>query len=726
MKIINLVVLVFLFTIQVGVSAWYNQNQGEVNQYTNIVKNGTITSLVTTSNQGYYLTGAATQVIKLPDATTLPQDWWYSVVNTSSGTVTIRDYQDNNIATIEAGRSSTLLLRTKSTGAGTWYQVSNAVAGSSSAIDYNSFSATAPLTYNGSGVYGIPVASGSSDGYLSAADWNTFNNIPSTFSATAPLVYNGAGLYSMPQASGTTDGYLSAADWTMFNNSATGNFITDLTGDVTATGPNSAVATIANNAVTDGKFRQSAGLSVVGRSSNSTGDVADITAAADGDVLRRSGTTLDFGDVTYASLPQLSAYRVFGNPTGSTADAQDSTLTSLFDGAFSSSVGSILYRGAATWDALAPGTAGRALVSGGSGAPSYYTPTVGSVLFAGTGGVLSERNNSFFWDDTNLRLGIGSNSPTAILHVAGSRTGTPSTNGSQFLSATNTFTDSATAVSGTAAAYVGHSIGTSTLTASNTSVTTTSAQTLRVSGPVVAGTNETITSSYGIYMPAASVVTTGAVTNAYGLSITSPTGATNNYAATFTGGNVGMGTAAPTANIHSDRGNATASALKFTAGTTTGTTSTDGYEAGIDTSGNGEIRQRENLDINIFTNNSQVMKIENTGEVGVATTSPGSTFHVAGSFQTKVNSVSANTTLDATYQVVLVDDSGATRTISLPACASAMFGREYRIKKMSASNTTVIDPNGAETIDGAATLTLSTQYDSRDVICTSAGAWNVF
>jgi len=42
-------------------------------------------------------------------------------------------------------------------------------------------------------------------------------------------------------------------------------------------------------------FRDSAGLSVVGRSANSSGSVADITASADGDVLFRNGSTLTFG-----------------------------------------------------------------------------------------------------------------------------------------------------------------------------------------------------------------------------------------------------------------------------------------------------------------------------------------------------------------------------------------------------------------------------------------------
>ncbi|MCB0541912.1 MAG: hypothetical protein KDC70_00255 [Saprospiraceae bacterium] len=55
---------------------------------------------------------------------------------------------------------------------------------------------------------------------------------------------------------------------------------------------------IAANGVADADLRQSAGLSVIGRSANTTGDVADITAGTDGHVLRRSGTTLGFGQVS--------------------------------------------------------------------------------------------------------------------------------------------------------------------------------------------------------------------------------------------------------------------------------------------------------------------------------------------------------------------------------------------------------------------------------------------
>lgn len=54
-------------------------------------------------------------------------------------------------------------------------------------------------------------------------------------------------------------------------------------------------AKIDNNAVDDTKFRQSAGLSIVGNATNATANVADITAANNYEVFKRGTTTLAFG-----------------------------------------------------------------------------------------------------------------------------------------------------------------------------------------------------------------------------------------------------------------------------------------------------------------------------------------------------------------------------------------------------------------------------------------------
>ena len=61
-------------------------------------------------------------------------------------------------------------------------------------------------------------------------------------------------------------------------------------------------AKLGTDAVDNAKLRDSTGLSVIGRASNVVGDPADIVAATDGHVLRRSGTSLGFGTVGTAGI----------------------------------------------------------------------------------------------------------------------------------------------------------------------------------------------------------------------------------------------------------------------------------------------------------------------------------------------------------------------------------------------------------------------------------------
>jgi hypothetical protein len=79
----------------------------------------------------------------------------------------------------------------------------------------------------------------------------------------------------------------------------------------------------------------------------------------------------------------------------------------------------------------------------GTVTPSGFTQ--GSVIFAGSGGTLTQDNPNFFWDDTNNRLGLGTTTPTQPLHIIGSNGGivmerdTAATN-ANFLSLYNTNT----------------------------------------------------------------------------------------------------------------------------------------------------------------------------------------------------------------------------------------------------------------------------------------------
>lgn len=73
---------------------------------------------------------------------------------------------------------------------------------------------------------------------------------------------------------------------------------------------------------------------------------------------------------------------------------------------------------------------------------------------------------------------------------------------------------------------------------------------------------------------------------------------------------------------------------------------------------------------------------------------------------------------------ILVDASGANRTITLPA-ASGCSGRVYRIKKTDSSgNTVLIDGNSSETIDGQLQWPLSNQYEGV-VIISDGSNWHI-
>lgn len=71
--------------------------------------------------------------------------------------------------------------------------------------------------------------------------------------------------------------------------------------------------------------------------------------------------------------------------------------------------------------------------------------------------------------------------------------------------------------------------------------------------------------------------------------------------------------------LHIDMGNGVASDMRFTAGTTTGRTATDGFSIGIEADGDSHIRQYENLPLYFYTNNALRMTIEASGAVHVDT-----------------------------------------------------------------------------------------------------------
>jgi hypothetical protein len=143
----------------------------------------------------------------------------------------------------------------------------------------------------------------------------------------------------------------------------TANQTITLTGDVTGSGTTSIATTLAN--------------------AGTAGTYTKVTTDAKGRVI--SGTTLAATDI----------------PSGSSNYIQNissGTQTANFNISGNGRVGGTL------------------TVAGNTTLSSINS---GSVLFAGTGGVVSQNNSYFFWDNTNFRLGLGTTSPNNTLEVAG-------------------------------------------------------------------------------------------------------------------------------------------------------------------------------------------------------------------------------------------------------------------------------------------------------------------
>ena len=182
--------------------------------------------------------------------------------------------------------------------------------------------------------------------------------------------------------------------------------VTASTGLTSSPNPITSTGTIsvATNGITDALLRQSSGLSVIGRSANSTGNVSDIAAASDHQVLRRSGSTVDFGAVNLAqanattgTLPVTSggtgqtSYTngelLIGNSTGNTLTK--ATLTAGSNVTITNAAGSIT---------IASSNPGGTVTSVGLSLPAEFTVTNSPVTGSGTlTGAWANANQAYFF-----------------------------------------------------------------------------------------------------------------------------------------------------------------------------------------------------------------------------------------------------------------------------------------------------------------------------------------
>lgn len=185
------------------------------------------------------------------------------------------------------------------------------VARSGNTINFysNAGWATGDLFYGASATtLGVVAAGGANKVLLSSSGAPTWGAIPLTTHVTGILpVANGGTGASTLAANGVILGNGTAAVSAVAPSAAAQILVANvssvpawvaMTGDVTI--GNAGLTAIGTNKVLDAMIRQGGATSVIGRSANSTGNVADIAATADKQFLRRAGGVLGFGSLIFS------------------------------------------------------------------------------------------------------------------------------------------------------------------------------------------------------------------------------------------------------------------------------------------------------------------------------------------------------------------------------------------------------------------------------------------
>lgn len=233
--------------------------------------------------------------------------------------------------------------------------------------------------------------------------------------------------YTLPDVSGTfalgTGANGSVAFWTGANTlSSNANFFFDNTN--TRLGIGNSAPTVALHVTGQARITSLNAAQVVRSDVNgnlvngtidlSSGDVVNVLPIARGGT--NSGTALNNNRIMVSSggaiveAAALTNGQLLIGSTGAAPVAANITQTGTLGVVITNGAGSISLDTVQDIRTTASPSFVNATLSG---------KTPGSVIFAGTGGVLSESNANLFWDNTNGRLGLGTNAPTRRLDVNG-------------------------------------------------------------------------------------------------------------------------------------------------------------------------------------------------------------------------------------------------------------------------------------------------------------------
>ena len=238
-------------------------------------------------------------------------------------------------------------------------------------------------------------------------------------------------------------------------------------------------------------------------------------------------------------------------------------------------------------------------------------------------------------------VGIGLTSPAANLNIGGNGSlASWTTTGSNFAVSANTETDN-TSNNATIATRASNSFAQPTFAFTIATSTITNAANLYIAGaPKSDNASSTMVTNASALLIAAGALSPTVTTNGYGLTVNAPTGASNNYAAQFLGGNVGIGTTSPATTLSTQGNEYTTGGLGVgLLNTTTGTIQSSGNILGggtlalSGTTGTTTIAAGQGFTIG----GSQFVVQQGSGRIGIGTTSPYSLLSISNSATTAAN-----------------------------------------------------------------------------------------